>query len=601
MKFHRVNASRVIALELLAYADGFGVCLRYLEDARDKYQVTLRLPKEVLVTGKLKNPNADALANESLTLSSLRLTAEGVDNAYPFHDPPDGISAWPGEITTGRDGSFTVRGASSMTELTLELGDDRAARQRWEVAVGTDTPRTVVLQANLPRRVEGTVVAAGTNEPIADAIVRLGFANKDGKFLGHDFSITDDNGRFQVQCYHASRLNIRVNASGNTFEKLNRQIDWVEGTTIQGMTLPLDHDGFERRDGTTVDGQPASTIVSEHPQAEVTFLQPSSKLTTALTGTLFIKGKVTAARSNTPHTGLFAVDPRSGRWWRIARNVAWFRVSPNGRHIATTSETGQLQVIAIDPTAPDIDISTQIRDGGYRVSCWTPDSKSLILSKNAPQKRHYYGEEYWQLDTEKWQFDISNNGLKKLDLPARYDIWDVSPDGRQLALNWDTHAYLTGAQIHLANRDGSGLRPLAQKREQYYWYPRFSPDGAKVLAKHLDARAGGNRPDAPHTSIRTLALDGSHESSIQVSDEYMPEVASWSPNGEHIGVVAYGNAAFSGGSKQSKVFVVDAEGVHFNEVRLRNVDNLILHDIDWSPVILPPHWCATEERERVLD
>lgn len=585
LKIRRMDASIDIALELFAYAKGFGIRFQFLEDGQDEYQATLKLPKEMIVTGKLKDSNGDPLANASLSLSCLRSTADSADNAYPFHYPPTDFSAWPKQITTGQDGSFTVRGASSTKELELELNDERAARQRWTVTVGVDTPQALILQAAPPRKVEGTVVSAGSNEPIAGAIVKLTFS-ENNQFIGQAFAKTDDKGRFVVTCYYGNQLRIRVTATGTKYKKLNREIHWVDGTTTQGMTLPMDHDGFDRLDGTTADGQPASKIESDHPQVEVTYLRPSKKLTTQLKGTLFLQGTMIAKGSDTPTMGVFAVNPRSGRCWNIAKDVISFRVSPNGKYIATNSETDRLQVIATDPTVPNLHISAQIENGGFRVRSWLPTSDSLILTKAAPKKRHYYGEEYWQLDRDKWQFDIADNKLNKLALPARYDVWDVSPDGTFLAMHWDTHAHFTGAQLYVSHRDGSGLHPLARKREQYYWYPRFSPNGKTMLAKHLDARKDRVGRERGHISVRTIALDGSRECSIEVSDSFMAEAACWSPDGVHIAVVAYQNAAFSGGSKLSKIFVVDSEGNHVTEVALKHVSQLRLSDIEWSPVEL---------------
>lgn len=585
MKIRRMDASKDIALELFAYAKGFGIRFQFLEGAQDKYQVTLKLPKETTVTGKLKDSDGDPLANAYLSLSCLRSTADGADNAYPFHYPPTDFSAWPKQARTGQDGSFSVRGASSTTELALELNDERAARQRWTVAVGADTPQALILQAAPPRKVEGTVVTAGSNEPIAGAFVRL-TSSENNQFLGQEFAKTDEKGRFVVACYNGSQLRIQVTATGTKHHKLNREILWVDGTTTQGMTLPMDHDGFDRLDGTTADGQPASRIETEHPQVEVTYLRPSKKLTTPLSGTLFLQGMMIAEGSDTLTMGLFAVNPRSGRCWNIAKDVMSFRASPNGKYIATNSAMDRLQIVASDPTAHAMHVSTEMRTGGYRVSSWTPSSETLILSTAAPKKRHYYGEEYWQLDRDKWQFNIADNELNKLALPARYDVWDVSPDGRLLVMHWDTHAHLTGAQLYVSYRDGSGLRPLARKREQYYWNPRFSPDGKTVLAKHLDARKHREATETGHVCIRTIALDGSRECSIEVNEGFMPKTACWSPDGDHIAVVAYPVAAFSGDRKVSKIFVVDSEGSHVIEVALKHVSQIQLSDIEWSPVEL---------------
>ena len=103
-----------------------------------------------------------------------------------------------------------------------------------------------------------------------------------------------------------------------------------------------------------------------------------------------------------------------------------------------------------------------------------------------------------------------------------------------------------------------------------------------MLAKHLDARKGKDG----RISVRTIALDGSQECSIQVSDKFKAEIACWSPNGVQIAVAAYQSAAFSGGTKLSRIFVVDSKGSHITEVALKNSSQIRISTIDWSALQL---------------
>ncbi|MCP3916774.1 MAG: hypothetical protein GY711_14555 [bacterium] len=172
---------------------------------------------------------------------------------------------------------------------------------------------------------------------------------------------------------------------------------------------------------------------------------------------------------------------------------------------------------------------------------------------------------------------LADGKTEELAVPAKYDVWDVAADGR-LAMHWDTHAHWTGSQLFLSAADGSALRSLARRREQYYWYPRFSPDGKKVLAKHLDARGelGGG------VSIRVLAVDGSSELAIDVSPDHGAEIACWSPDGAHIAVAAFENAAFEGGAKVGGVFLTDAGGQRVRRLTLRGVELITAGDVEWT-------------------
>jgi hypothetical protein len=181
-----------------------------------------------------------------------------------------------------------------------------------------------------------------------------------------------------------------------------------------------------------------------------------------------------------------------------------------------------------------------------------PSGEALVVTESAPERGHYEGQQYWQLKSDKWLWRPAQASFELLSIPAAYDVGDASPDGSALALYWDTHAQLSGAQLFLCASDGSNLRPLARRREQYYWYPRFSPDGQTILAKHLDARTG-RLPSRPALSVRLLAIDGTSERSVSISSEHQVEYACWSPDGAQIAIVAFENSAFTGGAKRGAV------------------------------------------------
>jgi Tol biopolymer transport system component len=201
-----------------------------------------------------------------------------------------------------------------------------------------------------------------------------------------------------------------------------------------------------------------------------------------------------------------------------------------------------------------------------------------MANVRAPARREYHGQEYWGEELEKRLFGLGDgNPARLIPLPPLYDVFDVSPDGRWLAMHWDTHSSLTGAQLYVARADGSDLRPVARKRSQYYWYPRFSPDGKTLLAKHLDARGG-------RVTMRVIALDGSWERSISLQDGWEPEEACWSPDGRFIAVAAYVDA-----DKHGKLLVLNSAGTHVHEIELADSEQVRISGIDWTAARLVSH------------
>jgi len=571
----RTSAPKDIALELFAYTKGHGIGGRYLEMDQDRYDVTLELPKEKTIAARLLNLGGEPLPAGSIALCTLRIP-DGQKQSRPFHTPPLEFSAWPQPYVTGQDGSFVIVGTSSQTEIVLELDDPRAARQRWTITVD-ETPAPVVLRCEPPRNVEGQVVAGESRLPITGATVVLK-SSEHGltELIGGVMATTDAQGRFALRPYKGSELSIRVTTADATYPPLDRSIPWLDGTITQRMTLPLYGANYQRQDGTTPDGRPASTIDADYPPVRVDHRRPSEPLLAKLAGTILADATFVPRDSKSKDSiqGVIAINPETGQWRMIAKNARAPRVSRDGRQLVYLSagSASELEIISLQsPDAP-----RQVAKKIVGSACWMPGNEELVVNVHAPLRRDYQGEEYWGDEREKWRMSARGDRIAKIPLPPGYDAESISPDGRWLAMHWDTHASLTGSQLFISRLDGSDLKPIARKRRQYYWYPRFSPDGKSVLAKHLNAA-----DDGPWISARIIALDGSQERSISVSEGFSAEYVCWSPAGQYIAIAAIDGDAPSG-RRTSKLFIVDSQGAQIREVVLANVQRLHLGTIDWT-------------------
>jgi hypothetical protein len=207
--------------------------------------------------------------------------------------------------------------------------------------------------------------------------------------------------------------------------------------------------------------------------------------------------------------------------------------------------------------------------------CWLPNSQEFVTNFDDVAPRDYLGQVYWPLEVGKRRFGLAGNVLATIPVPPPYDAYDVSPDGRWLAMHWDTHCSETAAQLFRSQFDGSELQPIARRRFQYYWYPRFRPDGAAVLAKHLSAHGG-------QLSVRVIELDGSAEQDIALGDGYAPDAACWSPKGNLMAIAALHEEGLEGGPKHSKLFVVNAAGTHVKELSLAGAERVWIYSVDWT-------------------
>ncbi len=583
MEVRTIEASEDVCV--FAYRTGHSLAWCFLESGKETRDAILRLNGVVALPGRVLDPRGRPLPGVAVKLCSIRSTAKGVDPWFAFLTPPEFLSAWPRPSVTRDDGTFALEGLSADTEVILEIDDERVARQKWQFLIDKNLA-PVVISTELDRNVDGQVVVGETGTPAAATVVLTSWSNGD-QHLGAVAAKTDVQGHFSVRPFAGDRLDIRVVPSGNAkYQPLQRRISWPSGTTTQRMVLTFHEKGWEPMDSTTRDGRLASTIDADYPTAKVERSQPTEPLSEKLSGTIVASAYLTTNKGGdkTTVSGLIAIQPGSGRWRVLvdSGNSCSPRVSPDGNWVAYGRlQPPEVNLLPLQAVANPRRVATGAA-GSAGLAIWTEDGKALFTSVNKPAQRDYYGEVYWGQENEVWKIDSEGVKQQQISIPPLYDLFDVSHDGKWIAMHWDTHAAATGAQLYIAHADGTALKPLARKKFEYYWYPRFHPTGKVVCAKHLDAKTGD-------LSIRVIAVDGLSERSIVLPERVGPETACWSPDGRFVAVAAYRSAAFRGGPKIGPLLIVNELGTHFREVVLENIDELSIYGVEWTAADLFPN------------
>src|SRR5439155_26814341 len=107
----------------------------------------------------------------------------------------------PEPVTTDAQGRFGLRGLDGTLSVTIELQDDRFARQELEIEPSDQDDRAEITFALAPARVlEGTVIYADTGKPVPNARVSVQAHPEIQEYdrIYWAESQADEQGRFRV-------------------------------------------------------------------------------------------------------------------------------------------------------------------------------------------------------------------------------------------------------------------------------------------------------------------------------------------------------------------------------------------------------------------
>jgi RNA polymerase sigma factor (sigma-70 family) len=224
--------------------------------------------------------------------------------------------------------------------------------------------------------------------------------------------------------------------------------------------------------------------------------------------------------------GIIAIDPDTGKWWKITGDGNSPRISPDGETVIFTRHTGGAAVFA-DSVLWNCDTGGSDNPGKISdiggVPSWSPDGKYLVVNKS-------------KLKDDVWThraFRIDANGAnpKELAIPKTDEVDDWSPDGKWFVTVSDRHPpHGRGYQLYVMHPDGTGERRLT--RDGLNCYPRFSPDSRKIVYLHQTAKAGN--------SVWTVDIDGKNAREILKEENLVsPDFACWSPDGKRLAVTRF--------------------------------------------------------------
>lgn len=143
---------------------------------------------------------------------------------------------------------------------------------------------------------------------------------------------------------------------------------------------------------------------------------------------------------------------------------------------------GHLFVLSVDGGTP-----FQITTGDFRHGedfCWSHDSKAIIFSANRNENR-----DMDPVNTDLYEVELKTKIVKILtSRKGPEGNPQVSPDGKWIACTGfddKLQGHQTSA-LYVLNRDGSGMKPLAEKLDRDIENPTWSADGRGIYFQYDD-------------------------------------------------------------------------------------------------------------------
>ena len=254
------------------------------------------------------------------------------------------------------------------------------------------------------------------------------------------------------------------------------------------------------------------------------------------------------------------------------------RVSPDGKYVVIglqPGDAGRADLRLVEPSGQRAKLQAQ----GYP-SAWSPDGKFLAC---------FGGSSY---DRENFILEIKTGQVRRLAIPRANWVDDWSPDGKTLAVvagnlerrfKHPTKGDYPLRQIYLMKADGTGRQDLTTGPMLDSIWPRFSPDGKRLVyheRRHQDGRVLDFAvvQNADGTGRRDLI---SFNDLYAGNAEYGPNGhPCWSPDGTRVAWLIP-RKKLQGGDTRMELLVISLSTGQVERVGLHSKGIMWVQAMDW--------------------
>jgi Tol biopolymer transport system component len=313
------------------------------------------------------------------------------------------------------------------------------------------------------------------------------------------------------------------------------------------LLVPLGCGGGDRDDSTSL--APASQVKTARPELAFFTVRPTHALAIYDLGTADDRGD---------HLRVVTGESIPGTVFpQLFTGVSW---SPDGRRVAFAGVKGRqtdehnepTDVYTIDADGSDTEQITDIGDAYGPL--WSSDGKTIVFTRR--------GGEDEPLRGALWSVGVDGSGLAEI---APADDWEAysagsfTPDGSQLAvthITFDPESRQASSEIDLMNPDGSDQKQLLKQASG----PAFSPDG-KRIAFVSDRDKNGQLCYGDSCSygaeLYVANADGSDPRRLTQTNALNEAHPSWLPDGSRI---AYQQGEVFQNAEAMSILEINADG-----------------------------------------
>lgn len=263
----RISPAEFYYANVVAAKPGYGMSWEPLPLAGDPHELTVRLPDEQIVRGRVVDDQEKPVADAKVYVRWVGRVRSGESEGTGPREPREHFPAWPKPTTTDDQGRFAIRGVSRKDTISLRVVDERFAtwdfyirplgkqppekdpeRERRtqymvkasEDVYSNDAAEELTLVPPRAQIIEGTVVCGDTGKPVAHArLTAYAKQSEMGSAVGIEGQ-ADANGRFRLRPYPGKIFELRAYPpSDQPYLVIDKNVTWPDGADRHEVDLTL--------------------------------------------------------------------------------------------------------------------------------------------------------------------------------------------------------------------------------------------------------------------------------------------------------------------------------------------------------------------------